>query len=52
VQIFFLRFIYLGARARMEGWNREREGGQRESQVDSLLSMEPDAGLDLMTPRS
>ena len=31
---------------------RRVEGGERESQADSPLSMEPDAGLHLMTLRS
>ena len=43
---FFLRlFIYLGE----EGTQGEVE---RESQADSLLSAEPDAGLHLMTLKS
>ena len=51
--LFFLRFIYLKER------KRERMGGglgggegERESQADAPLSMEPDAGLHLITLRS
>ena len=42
-------FIYLGARQCREKEQRERE---RESQADSVLSIEYDKGLDLMTLRS
>lgn len=46
---FFLRSIYFLER---EGaWEGEGQRA-RDSQADSPLSEEPDAGLDLMTPRS
>ena len=41
-------FIYLREREREHKWEGQREG-KRESQADSVLSMEPSAGLDLTT---
>ena len=50
VGFFFKDFIYLYERERMSrGWGRGRE---RESQVDSPLSREPDVGLNPRTLRS
>ena len=53
------RLIYLlrerqreGQRDRESGGEGQRERRERESQADSPLSTEPDAGLDLMTLRS
>ena len=46
IYYYFKRFIYLGE-SRVRGW-----GGRRESQSASLLSMEPNAGLDPATLRS
>jgi len=52
---FFLRSIYLREResTHVHKWERGREReGERESQADSLLSAEHDAGIDAMTLRS
>ena len=49
---FFLT-IYLFKRKRERGRTKGRGRGRgRKSQADSLLSLEPDKGLDLMTLRS
>ena len=47
-------FIYLRERKRVHVHTSEERGRERESQVDSLLSVEPDMGLSLTThePRS
>ena len=47
----FKRFIYFRERQRDSWGEGPRDGeSERDSQADSLLSMEPHAGLDLMTP--
>jgi len=44
--LFFLRFIYFFGGGGVEG------EGERESGADSMLSVEPNVGLDLTTLRS
>ena len=46
--LFFLFFFFLESEHKQEG-QRERE---RKSQADSMLGAQPDAELDLTTPRS
>ena len=55
---FFKDFIYLFKRESMRdrtqarGSMREHKQGEAEGEADSLLSKEPDAGLNLKTLRS
>ena len=54
LKIFLRLFIYLKESVCVSG-ERSRGGGRgrgKESQADSMLSMEPHAGLDLTTVRS
>ena len=44
--------MYLFILREREQKGGSRDVGDRESQADSMLSMEPNAGLDLMTLRS
>ena len=48
--LFLKRFIYFTERKK-EWWVRGL-GKERESEADSVLSIEPDAGLKLTAPRS
>lgn len=44
-----VHFIFFLTREREREWEEAKGAGERESQADSQLSMEPDGGLDLTT---
>ena len=49
LELFVLRFIYLFVRVSQ---HTEQEGRGKENPKQTLLSMEPNSGLSLMTLRS
>ena len=44
-------YLFISERESEHKWERQR-ARERESQTDSMLSVEPDVGLSLMTMRS
>jgi len=52
ILFFFLDLFIFWERESAWEWVWEGGEGERESQTDALLSMEPNVGLDLMTLRS
>ena len=49
---FVLKFLFIYSRETESAYEGRKGKGEKESQADSILSMEPHVGLDLMMLRS